>query len=205
MPAKPAPRLRITVGLSPPKRSTDTVCASVVSHDPHLSGRGWRVAVLADRVPLVQHMGVVSVGKKQKRRPRRENWTRPPVSAEKRAAEEEVQRLKAAIRQPPLPQRRLIAALFTVAVITFAAFLVFVLPARSLVNDLRSRGVSVAAEVVSAPKNKYGGAGNVKVRFAGPDGEVDTELNDWGGERPEGLREGTAVLVTYDPGNPRGY
>ncbi|MEU5460773.1 DUF3592 domain-containing protein [Streptomyces althioticus] len=142
------------------------------------------------------------VGKKQKRRPRRENWTRPPLSAERRAAEEEARRLRAAIRRPPLPQKRLIAALFLMAAGGFVAFLVFLLPSQSLVNDLRSRGVSVVAEVAAAPKNKYGEAGNVAVRFDGPDGTVETVLHDWGGKRPEGLRAGAVVPVTYDPQEP---
>ncbi|MFJ9603261.1 DUF3592 domain-containing protein [Streptomyces althioticus] len=142
------------------------------------------------------------VGKKKKRRPRRENWTRPPLSAERRAAEEEWRRSRAALNRPPLPQKRLIATLFGLALVTLTAFLMFLLPGRSLVKDLRSRGISVVAEVTAASKNKYGDAGNVKVRFDGPDGTVETELHDWGGKRPEGLRAGAAVPVTYDPQEP---
>ncbi|MFJ7176749.1 DUF3592 domain-containing protein [Streptomyces massasporeus] len=140
------------------------------------------------------------MAKKKKRS--RDDWTLPPKSAERQARDLELQRLRSSVRQPPLPQRRLILTLFVMALGTGVAFLVFWLPSQSLVNDLRSRGLSVAAEITASPKNKYGEAGNVKVRFSGPEGEVETVLSDWGGKRPEGLLPGAAVSVTYDPQEP---
>lgn len=80
-----------------------------------------------------------------------------------------------------------------------AAFLVFLLPSQSLVNDLRSRGVPIAAEIMASPKNKYGEAGNIKIRFSGPKSEVEIVLSDWGGKRPEGLLQGAVVPVICDP------
>lgn len=139
---------------------------------------------------------------KKRRKRSRDDWTPPPKSAERQAREQELRGFRASLRQPPLPQRRLILALFGMAVGTCAAFLVFWLPAQSLVDDLRSRGVPVAAEITASPKNKYGEAGNVTVRFSGPRGEVETVLSDWGGKRPEGLPSGAAVSVTYDPQQP---
>ncbi|MBQ0973432.1 DUF3592 domain-containing protein [Streptomyces griseoincarnatus] len=130
------------------------------------------------------------------------DWTPPPKSAERQAADREVRNLRAAVRQPPLPQRRLILALIALALATFLVFLVFWVPAQTLVSDLRSRGVAVVAEITTSPKNKYGEAGNVTIRFNGPRGEVETVLTDWGGKRPEGLLPGSAVPVTYDPQDP---
>ncbi|MGY3203362.1 DUF3592 domain-containing protein [Streptomyces sp. TE5632] len=141
------------------------------------------------------------MGKKKKKRSR-DDWTLPPKSAEGKALERELQRIRAAVRQPPLPQRRLILTLFVMALGAGSAFLVFLLPSQSLVDDLRSRGVSVAAEITASPKNKYGEAGNVRVRFSGPEGEVETVLSDWGGKRPEGLLQGAVVPVVYDPQEP---
>ncbi|WP_031087948.1 DUF3592 domain-containing protein [Streptomyces sp. NRRL WC-3549] len=134
----------------------------------------------------------------------RDDWTPPPRSAERRALDRHLRLLRAGgARLPPVvPQRRLILTLSVMALGACAAFLVFWLPSRSLVDDLRSRGVSVAAEVTAAPKNRYGGAGDVKVRFAGPGGEVETVLSDLGGMRPDGLLPGSAVPVTYDPREP---
>ncbi|MFI8302690.1 DUF3592 domain-containing protein [Streptomyces sp. NPDC085927] len=139
---------------------------------------------------------------KKKKKRSRDDWTLPPKSAERQSLDRESKQFRTAVRQPPLPQRRLILTLFVMALGSCVAFLVFWLPSQSLVNDLRSRGVSVAAEITASPKNKYGEAGNVKVRFSGPNGEVETVLGDWGGKRPEGLLEGAAVPVTYDPREP---
>jgi hypothetical protein len=126
----------------------------------------------------------------------------PPKSAQQQSAEEELRQFRATWRQPPLPQRRLILAFSGMAVGTLVAFLIFLLPAQSLVQDLRSRGVTTVAEVTASPKNKYGEAGNVEVRFSGPEGKVQTVLADWGGKRPEGLLSGAQVSVTYDPREP---
>ncbi|MGW7818682.1 DUF3592 domain-containing protein [Streptomyces puniciscabiei] len=106
------------------------------------------------------------------------------------------------VQQPALPPIRLILALFATSLACFGAFLVFFLPAHSLVSDLRSRGVSTWAEVTSSPRDKFGSAGNVKVQFNAPKGEIDATLSDWGGRRPDGLVPGTTVSVTYDPHDP---
>ncbi|MEU9572365.1 DUF3592 domain-containing protein [Streptomyces massasporeus] len=72
------------------------------------------------------------------------------------------------------------------------------LPSQSLVQDLRSRGVTSAATVVGVDsKPKY-----VKVRFAsGPQMGEEVELTDYSGMYPE-ARPGGSILVTYDPEQP---
>lgn len=137
----------------------------------------------------------------KRKRPQGE-WQQPAKSAERQALEEELRRLRSRVRQPTLPQRRLIATLFAVSLVAFGAFLVFFLPSQSLVSDLRSRGVATWATVTSAPRDKFGSPGNIKIRFDAPKGEVDTTLSDWGGRRPDGLVPGNLVSVTYDPHDP---
>ncbi|MEU7383854.1 DUF3592 domain-containing protein [Streptomyces sp. NPDC042207] len=140
------------------------------------------------------------MGKKKRSR---DDWTPPPKSAERLAAEAELRKLRAGERQTPLPQRRLVAAIFLMAVAAFGAFLVLWLPSHSLVDDLRSRGVSVAAEIVGSPRDRFGSPGNIRIRFADPErGAQETALSDWGGRRPAGLVEGSSVSVTYDPRDP---
>ncbi|MFJ6563425.1 DUF3592 domain-containing protein [Streptomyces sp. NPDC091412] len=140
------------------------------------------------------------MGKKKRSR---DDWTPPPKSAERLAAEAEVRKLRAGGRQTPLPQRRLVAAIFLMAVAAAGAFLVLWLPSHSLVDDLRSRGVSVAAEIVDSPRDKFGSPGNIRIRFNDPKrGEQETALSDWGGRRPAGLAAGSSVSVTYDPRDP---
>ncbi|MGW3494277.1 hypothetical protein [Streptomyces sp. NPDC001020] len=141
------------------------------------------------------------MGKKKTKKRWRDDWTLPPKAAVQKARLAETRRRLTDVRQP-VPQRRLILALFALGVVTACGTLFFRLPSQTLVNDLRSRGVSVWAEVTSSPRDKYGNAGNVKVRFNGPKGEIETSLDDWGGRRPEGLVPGTAVSVTYDPRDP---
>ncbi|MEV7789043.1 DUF3592 domain-containing protein [Streptomyces sp. NPDC088106] len=138
---------------------------------------------------------------KKKRRPRA-GWTPPPKSAERIAMEMELRRHRVQMRQPPVPQRRVILGLFALSLMSGGMFLFFLLPSDALVSDLRSRGVSAWAEVTESPKDKYGNPGNVKVKFHGPEGELETQLNDWGGMRPEGLESGGTISVTYDPRDP---
>ncbi|MFJ5155505.1 DUF3592 domain-containing protein [Streptomyces sp. NPDC088353] len=140
------------------------------------------------------------MGKKKRSR---DDWTPPPKSAERRAAEAELRKLRAGERQAPLPQRRLVAAIFLMAVAAIGAFLVLWLPSHSLVDDLRSRGVSVAAEIVTSPRDRFGSPGNIRIRFNDPKrGAQEIALSDWGGRRPAGLVAGSSVSVTYDPRDP---
>ncbi|GAB2458752.1 DUF3592 domain-containing protein [Streptomyces incanus] len=140
------------------------------------------------------------MGKKKRRT--RADWTPPPKSAEREALEAEWRRRRFQSRQPLVPKRRVILGVFAMSLITGGMFLGFLLPSESLVSDLRSRGVSVWAEVTASPRDKYGNPGNVKVKFDGPEGEMETSLYDWGGMRPEGLTPGGLVSVTYDPRDP---
>ncbi|MFG2945099.1 DUF3592 domain-containing protein [Streptomyces adustus] len=131
----------------------------------------------------------------------RSDWTLPPKAAEQKARLDASRGKIARLRQP-VPQRRLIATLFALCLVALGIFLLFLVPSRSLVGDLRSRGVATWAEVTSAPKDHFGGPGNTEIRFRGPEGEVDTTLGDWGGRRPGGLVAGRVVSVTYDPHDP---
>ncbi|GAB2780148.1 hypothetical protein GCM10027073_11040 [Streptomyces chlorus] len=140
------------------------------------------------------------MGKKKRRS--RGDWTPPPKSAEQVAFEADSRRRHLQLRQPPVPKRRVILGVFAMALMTGGIFLGFLLPSESLVSDLRSRGVSVWAEVTASPRDKYGNPGNIKVKFDGPEGEMETSLYDWGGMRPEGLVPGGLVSVTYDPRDP---
>lgn len=78
----------------------------------------------------------------------------------------------------------------------------FFLPSQSLVAGLRADGVPATAEVISATTDKYGDVGNVRVRFTGPEGQVETGLQQWAGKLPDGLRQGAGIAVTYDPADP---
>ncbi|CAM5700477.1 hypothetical protein SPURM210S_00372 [Streptomyces purpurascens] len=76
--------------------------------------------------------------------------------------------------------------------------LAFLLPSQSLVQDLRSRGVSAAATVVGVDSQpKY-----VKVRLvSSPKAGTEVELWDYGGMLPE-TQTGASMIVTYDPEDP---
>ncbi|MER5829239.1 DUF3592 domain-containing protein [Streptomyces sp. NPDC002130] len=76
--------------------------------------------------------------------------------------------------------------------------LALVLPSRSLVQDLRSRGVSAAATVVGVDsKPKY-----VKVRLvSGPKTGTEVKLWDYAGMLPE-TQAGASIIVMYDPEDP---
>lgn len=133
---------------------------------------------------------------------RRDDWTPPPKSAARQAAERDLKQFRATQSLPPVPQRRVILAAYGMALLCCTMFLGFLLPSLWAVEDLRSRGVSVPAEVLDTSKNKYGDISKVEVRFEGPDGEVETELRDVAGNYPEGLFPGAVVDVTYDPQAP---
>ncbi|MFD9152017.1 DUF3592 domain-containing protein [Streptomyces diastaticus] len=138
----------------------------------------------------------------KKKRRRRDDWTPPPKSAARLAAERDMRQFKALQSLPPVPQRRVILVGYGMALLLFAMFLGFLLPSLWVVEDLRSRGVPVAAEVLDTSNNKYGDVSKVEVRFEGPDGAVETELHDVAGKYPEGLFPGAVVDVTYDPRAP---
>ncbi|GAB2780155.1 hypothetical protein GCM10027073_11050 [Streptomyces chlorus] len=129
-------------------------------------------------------------------------WTSPPKSAEQVSSEAESRRRHLQLKQPPVPKRRVILGVFALSLVIGGMFLSLLLPSESLVSDLRSRGISVWAEVTASPRDKYGNPGNIKVKFDGPGGEMETSLYDWGGMRPEGLVPGGLVSVTYDPRDP---
>ncbi|MFE4399801.1 DUF3592 domain-containing protein [Kitasatospora sp. NPDC056808] len=140
---------------------------------------------------------------KKKKNRRGEDWTPPPKSAERLAAEGRWARDAELARLPPVPPRRAILGMFAMGVVALAVFLGFLLPSQFTVDDLRSSGVTVAAEVVDTRTNKYGDLSAVEVRFRTPSGEVEAELHDWGGKQPEGLSPGSTVSVTYSPQDPK--
>ncbi|MFD5475911.1 hypothetical protein [Streptomyces hawaiiensis] len=76
--------------------------------------------------------------------------------------------------------------------------LFFLLPSRSLVQDLRSRGVSAAATVIGVDsKPKY-----VKIRLvSSPKAGTEVKLSEYAGMLPE-TETGASVIVTYDPEAP---
>ncbi|MGW2820666.1 hypothetical protein ACWC24_06615 [Streptomyces sp. NPDC001443] len=131
----------------------------------------------------------------------RSDWTLPPKAAGQKARLDASRDRIARLREP-VPQRRLILTLFALFLVSLGIFLFFLVPSRSLVGDLRSRGVATWAEVMSAPKDHFGSPGDIEIRFRGPEGQVDTTLGDWGGRRPSGLAAGEVVSVTYDPHDP---
>ncbi|QCD57542.1 hypothetical protein CEB94_23830 [Streptomyces hawaiiensis] len=76
--------------------------------------------------------------------------------------------------------------------------LFFLLPSRSLVQDLRSRGVSAAATVIGVDsKPKY-----IRVRLvSSPKAGTEAKLSEYAGMLPE-TETGASVIVTYDPEAP---
>ncbi|MEU7375166.1 DUF3592 domain-containing protein [Streptomyces albidoflavus] len=140
--------------------------------------------------------------KGKRKRKRRAGWTPPPKSAQAVASEREWARRKALAAVPAVPRRRQIIGISAFGLAAVGLFLLFLLPSRSLVADLRSRGVPVVAEVVDTTDNRYDDLSEVVVRFRGFEGEVETWLHDWGGQYPEGLSVGTDIMVTFDPQDP---
>ncbi|GHA49215.1 hypothetical protein GCM10010303_70670 [Streptomyces purpurascens] len=100
--------------------------------------------------------------------------------------------------RPPLPQLRVILVGFGLFLLCVGMALAFLLPSQSLVQDLRSRGVSAAATVVGVDSQpKY-----VKVRLvSSPKAGTEVELWDYGGMLPE-TQTGASMIVTYDPEDP---
>ncbi|MGW7510169.1 hypothetical protein ACWGJ0_20970 [Streptomyces massasporeus] len=100
--------------------------------------------------------------------------------------------------RPKPPQRRVILTGLGVSLLCVGMAAVFWLPSKSLVRDLRSRGVTSAAIVIDVDsKPKY-----VKVRLvSGPRAGDEVKLSDYAGMYP-GAQVNVAMLVTYDPQEP---
>ncbi|MEU0246010.1 hypothetical protein ABZ192_17025 [Streptomyces sp. NPDC006235] len=97
--------------------------------------------------------------------------------------------------RPPLPQLRVILAGSGLFLLCAGMALAFFLPSHSLVQDLRSRGVSAASTVVGVDsKPKY-----VKVRLvSGPEAGTEVKLSEYAGMLPE-TQTDASMIVTYDP------
>ncbi|MFD4995816.1 DUF3592 domain-containing protein [Streptomyces buecherae] len=142
------------------------------------------------------------MGRKKQKRGGAE-WRQPPKSAHWLAVDAASRERRALDKRPVLPQRRLIYGVFAAFLLTCSAFLFFFwIPSHALVDDLRSRGIATTAEVTDSPRDRFGSAGNIQVRFDGPDGPLHKTLSEWGGKRPEGLPQGSFVRVVYDPNDP---
>ncbi|MFF9811368.1 DUF3592 domain-containing protein [Streptomyces coeruleorubidus] len=114
------------------------------------------------------------------------------------SARQEAARARAWKPRPRLPQLRVILAGLGLFLLCVGMTLAFVLPSHSLVQDLRSRGVSAAATVVGVDtKPKY-----VKVRLvSSPKAGTEVKLSDYAGMLPE-TQTGASMIVTYDPQDP---
>ncbi|MGA5893786.1 hypothetical protein [Streptomyces venetus] len=134
------------------------------------------------------------MAKKRRRRPA-EQYQLPPHI---KKARQEVTRAKAWKPQPPLPQLHVILAGFALFLLCAGMALFFLLPPRSLVQDLRSRGVSAAATVVAVDsKPKY-----VKVRLVSSlKAGTEVKLSEYAGMLPK-TENGASLIVTYDPEAP---
>ncbi|WP_143668882.1 MULTISPECIES: DUF3592 domain-containing protein [unclassified Streptomyces] len=132
--------------------------------------------------------------KKKKRRPADQYQLPPNVERARQAAAGRADFKP----RPPLPPWRVIWACIGFVALCVGMALVFWLPSRSLVEDLRSRGVTVAATVVDVDtKPKY-----VKVRFAqGPRRGTTVKLSEIAGMLPD-AHSGDSMQVTYDPNDP---
>jgi hypothetical protein len=83
------------------------------------------------------------------------------------------------------------------ALLCLGMFFAFWVPSQTLVNDLRSHGVTTTAAVTAVDNNpEY-----VRIRFNGPDGPTTAELSDYAGMRPE-AEVGEALTVRYDSKDP---
>ncbi|UOB11015.1 hypothetical protein MQE23_18915 [Streptomyces sp. HP-A2021] len=132
--------------------------------------------------------------KQQQRRPA-DNYRLPPRAERARQAAARVAQFKP---RPPLPGLRVIWACIGLCASFVGMALFFWLPSRSLVEDLRSHGVTVAATVIDVDtKPKY-----VKIRLVqGPEKGTAVELSEIAGMLPD-AHTGDSMLVTYDPKDP---
>ncbi len=132
--------------------------------------------------------------KNRKRRPAYQ-YQLPPKAEHARQAAARLAELEP---RPMLPQRRMILGAFGMFLLCVGMVLGLWLPAHSLVQDLRSRGVTVAATVTGVDnKPKF-----VKVRLVqGPKRGTEVELWDYSGMYPD-VHVGESLAVTYDPKDP---
>lgn len=100
--------------------------------------------------------------------------------------------------RPKLPPRRLILAQFGMSLLCAGMALLLWLPTQSLVQDLRSRGVTAVATVVGVDsKPKY-----VKVRLVtSPKAGTEVKLSEYAGMLPE-THTNASMVVAYDPKDP---
>ncbi|MEU0999281.1 DUF3592 domain-containing protein [Streptomyces tibetensis] len=132
--------------------------------------------------------------KKRKRRPADQYQLPPKVEHARQAA------ARMATFQPrlPIPRLRVIWGCTGLGALCVGMALFFWLPSRSLVEDLRSSGVTAAATVIDVDtKPKY-----VKIRISqGPKAGTAVKLSEIAGMLPD-ARAGDSMLVTYDPKDP---
>jgi len=134
------------------------------------------------------------MAKKKKKRPA-DHYRLPPRAEKARQAATKMTDWKP---RPILPQRRVILAGLGLSLLCVGMALALWIPSQSLVQDLRSRGVTAAATVTGVDsKPKY-----VKVRFvSGTKSGTEVKLSDYAGMYPD-TRSGASILVTYDPEDP---
>jgi hypothetical protein len=132
--------------------------------------------------------------KKQQRRPA-DNYQLPPKAERARQAAAGVAEFKP---RPQLPGLRVVWACIGLCALCAGMALFLWLPSRSLVEDLRSRGVTVAATVTDVDTNPP----HVEVRLAqGPERGTAVGLSEIAGMLPD-AHTGESMLVTYDPKDP---
>ncbi|MER7401682.1 DUF3592 domain-containing protein [Streptomyces sp. NPDC000070] len=139
--------------------------------------------------------GQFTMNKEKKQRRPPDNYQLSPKAERARQAAARVAALKP---HPQLPGLRVVWACIGLCALCAGMVLVLWLPSRSLVEDLRSRGVTVAATVIDVDtKPKY-----VKVRLVqGPERGTAVELSEIAGMLPD-AHAGESILVTYDPTDP---
>lgn len=99
--------------------------------------------------------------------------------------------------RPPLPRRRFILAVFSMAVLGCCLLATLWIPPHSVVNKLRANGVATSAEVTGL--NSY--TKSVQVQFNSTIGTVHTKLYD-ASRVARYVKPGDHVDVTYDPSDP---
>ncbi|MEU1938650.1 DUF3592 domain-containing protein [Streptomyces coeruleorubidus] len=148
-----------------------------------------------DKKAVLFHGQFTMNKKKQQQRRPADNYQLPPKAERARQAAASVAEFKP---RPQLPGLRVVWACIGLGALCAGMVLVLWLPSRSLVEDLRSRGVTVAATVTDVDtKPRY-----VKVRFVqGSERGTAVELSEIAGMLPD-AHAGESMLVTYDPTNP---